>query len=76
MDVLIVLIRFEPESVGIGKEYQAKEQEDNDKAERGMGNHFGPRTPQNVAGQAGEEHKGFSTIFFVIFAYFAVKELK
>ena len=38
INVLIVLIRFEPEFVGIRKKKQTEEQEDEDKSERGTSN--------------------------------------
>ncbi len=37
INVLIILVRFEPKLIGIGKKYQAKEQEDEDKSEGRMG---------------------------------------
>jgi len=34
---LVIFVRFEPEFVGVGKEEQAEDQEDDDKSEGGVG---------------------------------------
>src|SRR6266498_474254 len=67
INILVVFICLEPQPVGIREEYQAKEQEDDDKTERRLSNHFEPLRRK--------ERKNFLMFFFVIFAPFAVKEL-
>jgi hypothetical protein len=49
---LVVFVRFEPELVGVGKEEQAEQQEEDDKSERRPGHIFLPRRDK-------KGHEGF-----------------
>ena len=46
INVLVILVRFEPEFVGIGEEQQAEEQENDDKSERGLGHFITTKEPK------------------------------
>jgi hypothetical protein len=50
---LVIFVRFEPEFVGVGKEDQAEEQEEQDKSQGGLGHTT--FLPQRCT----KEHKGF-----------------